>query len=547
MSTTDGPNVRKLRDPVTVQRRRDPAAKPFKVAPAEADEVARFFELSLDLLCIIGFDGSLRRVSPSCEELFGLTAQELCCCQFLDQVHPDDRDRAQSQLDQLATGTECVRFQNRHLCKDGTTRWLAWTLVPSPESQVAYGLGRDISERELLVRELQQARLESQQCLQQRDSFRASVQKLRTISDSALDAVVMIDQHGKVVHWNPAAERMFGYRQEEIEGAPAHETLVPAKYLERARRGWTDFARTGEGPAVGRVLQLNAVHKNGCEFPIEIAVSPFQVQQQWWATAIIRDVSERVQAEKTMREREIQLLAAQRMQKHLLPDRPPLVPGFDIAGATYPAQFAAGDHYDYLSLPGGYVGVVVSDVSGHGFAPALLVASTQTLLRTLADTRADVSQILTEANTYLANETEDDRFVTVILGGIDTASGIFTYASAGHPTGYVLRASGEIKAELRSTSLPLAVFPDTTVPQADPIQLEPGDTVVLLTDGVIEARSASEKSFGSRQALDVIRAHQDRTSREIIDRLYRAVCEFTGSNRLWDDVTAMIVKVEPRE
>jgi sigma-B regulation protein RsbU (phosphoserine phosphatase) len=291
---------------------------------------------------------------------------------------------------------------------------------------------------------------------------------------------------------------------------------------------------------------LNAIDKHGNEFPIEIAVSPLQVQQRWWATAIIRDVSQRLQTEKTLREQEIQLLAAQRMQKHLLPDRPPLVPGFDIAGATYPAEFAAGDHFDYLSMPAGCVGVVVSDVSGHGFAPALLVASTQTLLRTLADTRSDVSQILTEANAFLANETEDERFVTVILGGIDPVSRTFTYASAGHPTGYVLRKSGEVKAELKSTSLPLAVFPDTLIPQAEPVQLEPGETIVLLTDGVIEARSANEQSFGRRRALDIIRAHHDRSSRETIDCLYRAICEFTGSERLWDDVTAVIVKVASR-
>jgi len=401
MSTPDRSDARTCHDAVAVRRRRDPAAERASVEPTESEDVARFFELSRDLLCIIGFDGSVKRVSPSCEALFGHTPQELCDHRFLDLVHPEDCDSAQTQLNELAAGTKLVHFTNRHLCKDGTTRYLDWTMVSSPERELAWGVGRDVSER--------------------------------------------------------------------------------------------------------------------------------------------------VRVEKTLRERDIQLLAAQRMQKHLLPDRPPVIPGFDIAGATYPAQFAAGDHFDYLTMPAGCVGVVVSDVSGHGFAPALLVASTQTLLRNLAETRNQVGQILTEANAFLANETEDDRFVTVILGGIDPDSGTFTYASAGHPTGYILREGGEVKAELSSTSLPLAVFPDTTVPQADPVHLEPGETIVLLTDGVIEARSASEESFGSRRALDVIRAHQDRTSREIIDRLYRAASEFTGSERLWDDVTAVIVKVAPRD
>jgi sigma-B regulation protein RsbU (phosphoserine phosphatase) len=184
-------------------------------------------------------------------------------------------------------------------------------------------------------------------------------------------------------------------------------------------------------------------------------------------------------------------------------------------------------------------------VSGHGFAPALLVASTQILLVKLAETHTDVGEILTEANAFLERGTEDDRFVTVFLGRIDPESRSFEYVSAGHPTGYVLDERGFVKAEMESTALPLAVLPNGDFPKAPPLTLAPGDTVVLLTDGILEARSAAEQPFGSLRAIDVVRTYRDRTAREIIDQLYRAVCEFTAPQRPWDDVTAMVIKVGP--
>ena len=130
----------------------------------------------------------------------------------------------------------------------------------------------------------------------------ASEEKLRAISDGALDAVVVIDPTGAVIHWNPAAENMFGYRQAEILGRNVHETLVPERFRQKARDGLKRFAQTGQGPAVGHVLELKALRKDGSEFAIEIAVSPIRIDSQWRAAAIVRDISERKQAEKTLRE-----------------------------------------------------------------------------------------------------------------------------------------------------------------------------------------------------------------------------------------------------
>ena len=145
--------------------------------------------------------------------------------------------------------------------------------------------------------------------------------QLRTISDSALDAVIMMDHEGRVVHWNPAAERIFGYSAQEIIGRSVHEMLAPARYRDRIARGLAEFARSGQGPVVGKVVELTAVRKDGDEFPIEISVSAIRRDDRWWSVAIVRDITRRRRAEEALlRERRLlhELLDLQERDRKLL-------------------------------------------------------------------------------------------------------------------------------------------------------------------------------------------------------------------------------------
>ena len=239
----------------------------------------------------------------------------------------------------------------------------------------------------------------------------------------------------------------------------------------------------------------------------------------------------------------MQLLIAQKMQEQLLPAAPPVLPGFDIGGGSYPAEFAAGDFFDYLAMPNGTVGFVVSDVSGHGFGPALLMASASAAIRLLAETHTEVDEILARVNRFLAKET-DDHFVTLLLGCLDPQTRSFHYASGGHPTGYVLDSTGRVKIRLESTAPPLAISPSMEFPAAGAISLEPGDIVVLLTDGIQEEMSPLGEQFGTDRMLDVVRAHRTRKAAEIVESLYRAVCEFSRHEKPADDVTMIVIKTE---
>lgn len=258
---------------------------------------------------------------------------------------------------------------------------------------------------------------------------------------------------------------------------------------------------------------------------------------------LVDDITERKRAEEALRERTAGLLAAQQIQKRLWPITPPSLPGFDIAGAVYPAEFAAGDYFDYIPMLDGSIGFVIGDVSGHGLGPAIVMALTYAHLRSLLEVHDDMQEVLTRLNRFLLNETDSSVFVTLLFGQLMPSTRSFAGINAGHPPGYVLDSAGGIKAQIGSTSLPLGVLPDAEFPWRDPVVLEPGDVVLLITDGIAEARSPENVFFGSGRMLEVVRENRDRPAAEIVDAVHLAVQEFCRPGKPLDDLTAIVIKV----
>ena len=288
---------------------------------------------------------------------------------------------------------------------------------------------------------------------------------------------------------------------------------------------------------------LSGLRKDGSEFPAEIALCPIRTEAGTLVYTAIRDITERRQAEERLQENRSQLLAAQKMQQCLLPARSPVVPGFDIAGALYPAEFAAGDHFDFLEMPDHQLGIVVADVAGHGVGPAILMASTHAFLHALAQRSTDVSGILGHLNRIVVNKTEPDRFVTALLARLDPRGQSLVYSSAGHPSEYILNRQGGVRAVLPSTSLPLGIMLDAQFPASEPVLLQAGDVAVLFTDGLLEAMSRQGDLFGHDRLIQVVSQHCEETARSIVAALYKAVTDFAGSTRLRDDVTVVVIKV----
>jgi len=130
--------------------------------------------------------------------------------------------------------------------------------------------------------------------------FQESEERFRIISDSALDAIIMMDEKGEIAFWNPAAEKIFGYTENESIGKSVHMMIAPQRYHDNFFKAFEEFKKTGEGSAVGNVLELSALRKDRTEFPIEISLSAILIKENWWSVALIRDITDRKQAEEEL-------------------------------------------------------------------------------------------------------------------------------------------------------------------------------------------------------------------------------------------------------
>ncbi len=243
---------------------------------------------------------------------------------------------------------------------------------------------------------------------------------------------------------------------------------------------------------------------------------------------------------------------ARRIQQKLFPRTVPELPGldiavatfgFDIGGASYPAEAIGGDYYDFVPLRGGSLGIAIGDVSGHGVGPALLMAEVRAFFRAFAQTEADVGAILGLMNRVLVPDIDEDRFVTLLLARLDPHTRRFSYASAGHQPGFILDAVGNVRRTLGSTGTPLGLFPDDAFPAGEEVQLAPGDLVLLVTDGVMEARDPGGARFGVQRTLNLVRAYRKESAGAIVENLYHGVRAFGQTLPQYDDVTATVIKV----
>ena len=125
--------------------------------------------------------------------------------------------------------------------------------------------------------------------------------RTRAILDTALDCIITMDASGRVREFNPAAERVFGFRREETIGQELAELIIPPALRERHRRGLAHYLKTGEGPVLGRRIEINALCRDGSEILVELAITPFHIDDSLFFTAYLRDITERVRAEEAVR------------------------------------------------------------------------------------------------------------------------------------------------------------------------------------------------------------------------------------------------------
>jgi len=232
---------------------------------------------------------------------------------------------------------------------------------------------------------------------------------------------------------------------------------------------------------------------------------------------------------------------ARDIQAGLLPQAPPHLAGFDLAGWSRPSEYAGGDFFDLFEWGDGRIGMMLGDAVGHGVGPALLAAETRAFVRALAlrDDRPD--RVLADANRLLAADVTDGRFVTLALAAVDSRTGTAMYASAGQGPLLVLRTGGE-SIQLPSTGLPLGILPEAGFESPPPVQLARGDALVLISDGIFECDTRDGKDLGIEAVIQAARRNLGGTADAMLKALMDLTESVTPDGRFRDDRTAVAAK-----
>lgn len=234
---------------------------------------------------------------------------------------------------------------------------------------------------------------------------------------------------------------------------------------------------------------------------------------------------------------EQELRTAQYIQRALLPREVPSLPGWQLMRFYQPAREVGGDFYDFQPFEDGRLGIIIGDATDKGVSAALLMATTCTMLRTAAQRSTSPDEVLARVNDLLAASIPTGMFVTCFYAVLDPGNGTLHYANAGHDLPFWRHSNGV--SELKATGMPLGMMPGSRY-DVQQTTLEPGDSLLFYSDGLVEAHNAQRDMFGFPRLMSLMAAHTGGT--ELIDFLLCEMETFTGASvEQEDDVTLMAV------
>src|SRR5713226_4384997 len=235
-----------------------------------------------------------------------------------------------------------------------------------------------------------------------------------------------------------------------------------------------------------------------------------------------------------------QLEIARQVQLQLLPPKDPELEGFDISAYNFPTEEVSGDYYDWVRIYDDQIGIVIADVSGKGVPAALLMAFLRASLRAATHIGYAPHISMTKVNYLLWESIERNQFVTAFYGVLDAMNRTLAYANAGHNPPLLIDADGNAHFEERG-GVPLGMFRDSRYYEYY-VTIDPGQMLVLYTDGVTEAMNSSDEEYGLDRLVDAVKRGRHLSSRELIDSIHREVIDWTEGVGAHDDVTFFIIK-----
>jgi len=269
-----------------------------------------------------------------------------------------------------------------------------------------------------------------------------------------------------------------------------------------------------------------------CHEPVESAL----IQMDYTSCVCLEHLSD---GERRSLEAELEMAGA--VQRSLLPQQPPVFPHLQIAAFSRPAQIVGGDYFDFFPFSGGRQGVAISDVAGHGMSSSLIMASLQTMLRTLAQDHSSPADLTARINRLCLHNIQFTTFITQFLGAFDADRRELTYCNAGHNPPLLVRRGGSTEW-LNPTGAAVGLTEDSRYADAA-VTLETGDLLFLYTDGLTETADPGGHLFGADRLAALVRSEAARPAQELIQEVLRGLDTFAGGAPPADDRTIVALRV----
>ncbi len=237
-----------------------------------------------------------------------------------------------------------------------------------------------------------------------------------------------------------------------------------------------------------------------------------------------------------------ELALARRIHRSFLPKIMPQFLPYDMGGMNFPSSEVGGDYYDFVPITDDDLGIIMSDVAGHGVAAALLMANFRACIRIESRAHYAIRVILDRVNEFLAETNPPDSFVTAFYGVLNRKYNVLTYSNAGHNPPLLLRP-GQPPQLLEIGGPILGVLPEAKYQEAQ-AELQPNDILVLYTDGVTEAKNNADEEFGIDRLADLAIKHRDLSANELARRISHEVHSFNSPDKEMDDLTLSVVKYD---
>jgi sigma-B regulation protein RsbU (phosphoserine phosphatase) len=298
--------------------------------------------------------------------------------------------------------------------------------------------------------------------------------------------------------------------------------------------------------AYGDMGNIRQAMNNGA---FDFATKPIDLDD---LSVTIEKAIEQIRYIKTMQKEHTQLesikgdlAVAREIQQAILPRIFPPFPEnahqLDIAASMNAAKDVGGDFYDFFRIDDERIGFVIADVSGKGVPAAIFMAVSRTLIRATGIRGVSAAECMTYSNVLLAKESVNCMFVTVFYGIYNIKTGEVTYTNAGHNPPYLLKANGSLKSLGNSKNIAAGVMGDIPFTE-ETLQLEPGDTLLMYTDGVTEATDTEEKEYGEARLEALLKQSTQADCQQIIDNVKADVKAFVGEAEQSDDITLLALK-----